>query len=184
MLCYLGSMFNMVCSAVLGDLEPSPYSRCRFLLVGGSILCRSSRPSVLHLDMGLLTHFTPPSLLALPAMTQFSEWQLPSFSSLSASINGYRHHPSALHTCSSRGALPKHLTRGLHPSSVDAPGRCPQSKSQLPIFPPLGSFSGRSSGDHLTILLSWHYFCITSRGGSLARGGTGTPVPCMMGAHT
>ena len=38
-LCYLGSMFNMVCSAVLGDLEPSPYSRCRFLLVGGSVSC-------------------------------------------------------------------------------------------------------------------------------------------------
>ena len=65
MLCYLGSIFNMVCSAVLGDLEPSPYSQCRFLSVGGSISCQSSRPSVLHLDMGLLTHFTPPSL-ALP----------------------------------------------------------------------------------------------------------------------
>ena len=70
--------------------------------------------------MGLLTHFTPPSLLALPAMTQFSEWQLPSFSSLSAGVNGYRLCPSALHMCSSRGALPKHLTQGLHPSSVDA----------------------------------------------------------------
>ena len=119
-LCYLGSMFNMVCSVVLGDLEPSPYSRCRFLLVGGSVLCQSSRLSVLHLDMGLLTHFTPPSLLALPAMTRFSEWQLPSFGSLSAGINGYRHCPSALCTCSSRGVPPKHLTQGLHPSSVGA----------------------------------------------------------------
>ena len=109
MLCYLGSMFDMVCSAVLGDLEPSPYSRCRFLSVGGSVSCQSSRPSVLHLDTGLLTHFTPPSLLALPAMTQFSEWQLPSFGSLSTGVNGYRHRPSALRTCSSRGALPKPL---------------------------------------------------------------------------
>ena len=71
--------------------------------------------------MGLLTRFTPPSLLALPALTRFSEWRLPSFGSLSAGINGYRHHPSALCTCSSRGALPKHLTQGPHPSSVDAP---------------------------------------------------------------
>ena len=138
MLCYLGSMFNMVCSAVLGDLEPSLYSRCRFLSVGGSVSCRSSRPSVLHLNMGLLTCFTPPSLLALPAMTRFSEWQLPSFSSLSASTNGYRCHPSALRMCSSRDAPPKHLTWGLHPL-------------QLPVFPPLGSFSGRSLGDCLTI---------------------------------
>ena len=39
--------------------------------------------------MGLLTCFTPPTLLALPAMTQSSEWQLSSFGSLSAGINGY-----------------------------------------------------------------------------------------------
>ena len=70
--------------------------------------------------MGLLTCFTPPSLLALPAVTQFSEWQLPSFGSLSAGVNRYRHHPSTLHTCSSIGLPPKHLTQGLHPSSVDA----------------------------------------------------------------
>ena len=134
--------------------------------------------------MGLLTRLTPPSLLALPAVTWFSEWQLPSFSSLSAGFNGYRRHPSALCMCSSRGAPPKHLTWGLHPSSVDAPVEVHNPSLQLPVFPPLGSFSGRSLGNRLTILLLWCYFCITSGGGSLARGGTGTPVPCMMGAHT
>ena len=39
--------------------------------------------------MGLLTCFTPPTLLALPAVIQSSEWQLSSFGSLSASINKY-----------------------------------------------------------------------------------------------
>ena len=62
--------------------------------------------------------------------------------------------------------------------------RCPWSKLQLPIFPPQGSFHGRSLGDHLAILLLWHHLFFTSWGGSLAWGGTGTPVPCMMVAHT
>ena len=140
MLCYLGFIFNMVCSAVLGDLEPSPYSQCRFLLVGGSVSCQSSRPSVLHLDTGLLTHFTPPSLLALSAVTQFSEWQLPSFGSLSAGINGYRRHPSALRTCSSRGLPPKHLTQGLHLSSVDASVDVHDPSCNFPYFHPWEAF--------------------------------------------
>ena len=62
--------------------------------------------------------------------------------------------------------------------------RCPWFKPQLPIFPPQGSFTGRSLGDCLAILLLWHHLFITSWGGSLVRGGTGTPVPCMMAAHT
>ena len=63
-------------------------------------------------------------------------------------------------------------------------GRCPQCKPQLPIFLPQGSFTGRSLGDHLAIFLLWHPCFVTSNGGSLALGGTGTPVPCMMAAHT
>ena len=90
--------------------------------------------------MRLLTHFTSPSLLALPAMTQFSEWQLPSFSSLSTGVNTYRCHPSALHTCSSRGALPKHLTRGLHPSSVDALVDIHNPSHNFPYFHPWEAF--------------------------------------------
>ena len=72
--------------------------------------------------MGYLSISLPPFILvALPAMTQFSEWHHPSFGSLSASINRYRGHPSALHMCSSGGLQPNHFTCGLHPSSVDAP---------------------------------------------------------------
>ena len=72
---------------------------------------------------GLLACFTPPCfiLLPLPAVTQSSEWQHSSFGSLSASINGYRHHPLALHMCFSRGLQPNHFTCGLHPSLMDAP---------------------------------------------------------------
>ena len=65
--------------------------------------------------------FHSPSIwLALPAVIQFGEWYHSSFGSLSPSINGYRHRPSALCTCSSRGLQPDHLSCGLHPSSVDA----------------------------------------------------------------
>ena len=62
--------------------------------------------------------------------------------------------------------------------------RCPWFKLQLPIFPPQGSFTGRSLGDCLAIILLWHPLFITSWGGSLAWGGTGTPVLCMTVAHT
>ena len=76
----------------------------------------------LHSDMQVtcLFHSPPFIYLALPAVTQFSEWQHSSFSSLSASLNGYRHRPSALHMCSFQGLQPNHFTCGLHPSSVDA----------------------------------------------------------------
>ena len=71
---------------------------------------------------GLLSHFTPPNffVLALPAMTQFSDWLHSSLGSLSASVNGYRCCPSALHMCSFQSLLPYHLTCGCHLSSVDA----------------------------------------------------------------
>ena len=62
--------------------------------------------------------------------------------------------------------------------------RHPQSKLQLPIFPPQGSFTGRLLGDCLAKFLLWHPLFITSQRGSLVWGGTGTPVPCMTVAHT
>ena len=62
--------------------------------------------------------------------------------------------------------------------------RCPWYKLQPPIFPPQGSFTGRSSGDCLTIFLLWCPLFITSNRGSLVWGGAGTPVLCMMVAHT
>ena len=103
----------------------------------GSILHRCGKPFILHSDTGLLTCFTPPILiLALPAMTQFSEWQPSSVGSLSASINGYRHRPSALHMCSSGVQQPNHLTCGLHPSSVDAPVDVHDPSHNFPFFHP------------------------------------------------
>ena len=51
-------------------------------------------------------------------------------------------------------------------------------------FPPQGSFTGRSLGDHLAIILLWHPLFLTSQGGSLAWGGAGTPVLCMTVAYT
>ena len=140
MLCYLGSMVSMACSAVSEGFLPSLYSQCRFLSVDGSALCQSDRPPVLHLDTGLLTCFTPPTLLALPAMIQSSEWQLSSFGSLSAGINGYRCHPSALHTCPSRGLQPKHFTWSLHLSLVDAPVDVHDSSHNFPYFNPWEAF--------------------------------------------
>ena len=53
--------------------------------------------------------------LALPAMTQFSEWQHSSSGSLSASINRYRYCPSALCTCSFGDLQPNHFTCGSSP---------------------------------------------------------------------
>ena len=62
--------------------------------------------------------------------------------------------------------------------------RCPWEMPQLPIFPPQGSFTGRSLGDHLTTFLLCHPLFLTSYRGSLVWGGAGTPVPCMMAVHT
>ena len=96
---------------------------------------------ILHPNMGVLSHFTPPSIWsALPALTQFSEWQHSSFGSLSASFNGYRCHPSALCMCSSRGLQPNHLTCGLHPSSVDAPVDVHNPSCNFPFFHPWEAF--------------------------------------------
>ena len=82
----------------------------------------------------------PPFGLALPAMTQFSESEHSSFGSLSASINGYRHHPSALCTCSSKGLQPKHFTCGLHLSSVDTPVDIHDPSHNFPFFHPWEAF--------------------------------------------
>ena len=97
---------------------------------------------------------------------------------------GYRRHPSALHTYSFQGLQPNHFTCGPSPVLGGCSSRCPQSKLQLPIFPPQGSFTGRSLGDCLAVFLLWHPLIITSHGGSLAWVWAGTPVPHMMAAHT
>ena len=92
--------------------------------------------------------------------------------------------PSALHMCSFLGLQPNHFTYGIHPSSVDALVDIHGIRHNFPFFPPQGSFTGRSLGDHLTAFLLWHPLFITSDRGSLAWGGAGTPAPFMMAAHT
>ena len=122
--------------------------------------------------------------LALPTMTQFHEWLHSSWGSLSASINGHWCHSICLtYMFLPRSAATSHYLRSS-PILSGCSARWPRQKSQLPIFPPQGSFTGRSLGDCLTIVLFWYPLSFTSCRGSLAWGGTGTPVPCMMAAHT
>ena len=63
-------------AALKGIMLPL-HNWCRYLLVGRSIPCQGGSPVAPTLTHGLLAHFTPPSIffwLALPAVTQFSEW--------------------------------------------------------------------------------------------------------------
>ena len=110
----------------------------RFLSVGRVAFCIDVVTFLSSiLTRGCLPISLPPiRFLALSAMTQFSEWQHSSSGSLSASINRYRHHPSALCTCSSGVQLPNHLTCGLHPSSVDAPVDVHDPSHNFPFFHP------------------------------------------------
>ena len=168
-----------------GGYEATPLQvGCVPLSVGRSILHQRGRQMLsFPLDMGVT--FTPPLLcLTLPTMTQFCEWSHSSWGSLSASING--------HWCCSlcltyvfllRSAATSHYLRSS-PVLSGCSSRHWWQKSQLPIFPPQGSSTGRSSGDHLTIFLLWCPLSFTSCRGSLAWNGTGTHVPCMMAAHT
>ena len=86
--------------------------------------------------------------------------------------------------CPFRGLQANHFTCGLHLSSVDALVDIQSTSHNFPFFPPQGSFTGRSSGDCLAIFLLWCPLFITSNGGSLALGGTGTAVLCMTAANT
>ena len=84
--------------------------------------------------------------------------------------------------------LPRFATKSLYlwssPILSGCSGRHPQYMPQLPIFPPQGSITGRSSGDCLTIFLLWHLLFITSNRGSLAWVGDDISVPCMRAIHT
>ena len=77
MLCCFCLAVIFVCLAVSEGIEPSLNNRCRYLSVGRSILHQSGRPFTLHPNMGAACPFHSPfhSVWALPAMTQFSEWQ-------------------------------------------------------------------------------------------------------------
>ena len=135
--------------------------------------------------MGVTYLFHSPHFcLALPTVTQFCDWSHSSWGSLSASINGYRHHSLCLtYVFLPRSAVTSHYLWSS-PILSGCSSRHPLQKLQLPIFPPQGSFTDSSSGDHLTFFLLWWPLLFTSYRGSLAWGGAGTPVPCITAAHT
>ena len=155
------------------------------LLVGRSIPCQRGRQMLSFLlTQGLLTHFPPLHFcLVLPTMTQFHDCLHSSWGSLSASINGHRHHSLCLmYVFLLRSAATSHYLWSS-PILSGCSSRCPWQKPQLPISLQ-GSFTGRSLGNLLTTFLLWHSLFFTSYRGSLARGEAGTPLPCMMAAHT
>ena len=168
-------------------MKPPPYRwwGSLFWWVGAILHQGSIQMLSFLLTWGYLPISLPTLLcLALHTMTQFCEWFHSSWGSLSASINGHRHHSLHLtYMFLLRSAATSHYLRSS-PVLSGCSSRCPWQKSQLPIFPPQGSFTGRSLGDCLTIVLLWCPLSFTSCRGSLAWGGTGTPVLCMMAAHT
>ena len=117
---------------------PLLYNQWRYLFRWvGAFHIREVDYFILLSDTGVTYPFHSPHFcLALPAMTQFSDWLHSSLGSLSASINGYRHHPSALCTCSFQSLLPHHLTWGLHMSFVDAPVDVHSISCNFPFFHP------------------------------------------------
>ena len=139
---------------------------------------------ILLSDMGVTSPFYPPIVFGLAYHTQFHDWLHPSWGSLSASINRYRHHSLCLTYMFLLKSAAKSHYLWSSPILSGCSGRHPLEKPQLPVFPPQGSFTGRSSGDHLTTFLLWCPLFITSDRGSLAWGGAGTPVLCMTAAYT
>ena len=108
--------------------------------------------------MGVTSPFHSPHFhLALPAMTQFSEW--------------YRHCPSALRTCPFQGLQPNHFTSGLHPSSVDVPVDIQGTSCNFPFFHPREALL---VGCRVTALPSCSCGILFSS--PPIEGGTGTPV--------
>ena len=125
-----------------------------FMLVGAFHI-RKADYLLLLSDMGVTYPFHSPHFnLALPTMTQFHDWSHPSWGPLSASINGYRCHS----LCLTYMFLPKSAAKSCYlwssPILGGCSGRCPWEKPQLPIFPPQGSFTGRSLGDHFPLVAS------------------------------
>ena len=54
--------------AALKGIMPSLHNRCRYLLVGRSILCQSGRPMALHPDMQATCPFHPPISFGWPCL--------------------------------------------------------------------------------------------------------------------
>ena len=107
------------------------------LYVGRSIPHQKGRlphPSFQH--GGYLPISLPPFYLALPTMTQFCDWSHPSWGSLSASVNRYRHHS----LCLPYMFLPKSAVKSHYqwssPSLVDALVDIHGRSHNFPFFHP------------------------------------------------
>ena len=112
---------------------------------------------VLLSDMGVTYPFHSPHFcLAFPTMTQFCDWSHSSWGSLSTSVNGYRCHSLCLMYMFLLRSAAKSDYLWSSPILCGCSSRHPWQKLQLPVFPPKGSFTGRSLGDHLTTFLLWH----------------------------
>ena len=149
--------------------------------MGGSILHQRGRQVLSFLlTWGVLTHFTPP-LFFWPCLL----WP----SSMSGHIHCGVHYPLAsmgidvipsnLCTCSFQGLQSHHVTWGLHPSSVDAPVDIHGRSCNFPFFYPREALLVGHQVTALPLILLWCPLHFTSYRGSLAWGGTGTPVPCL-----
>ena len=140
---------------------------------------------ILHSDMGLLTHFTPPILFGL-AYHDPVQWfgRIPHWVHYPPASMGIDIMPSALWTCSFWSLQPNHFTCGLHPSLVDTPVDVYGISHNFPFFHPREALLVGHQVTTLPLFSCSILFFITSDRGSLAWGGAGTPVPCMMAAHT
>ena len=92
--------------------------------------------------------------------------------------------PPPYSTCSFWGLQPHHVTWGLHLSSVDVPVDVHSRSHNFPFFHPREALLVGHWVTTLPLFSCGVHFHFTSYRGSLAWGGTGTPVPCMTVAHT
>ena len=178
---------SVICSlAALKGIVPTLHNRCRYLLVSRSILHQGSRPMALHSNMWVTCPFHSPHFiyLALPAVTQFSEWQHSSSSSLSASINGYRCCPSAFTYIFLWRSATKSLYMWSSPILSGALVDIHDPSCNFPFFHPREALLVGCWVTTLPSLSCGVFFPSPPKEGSLAWDGTGTPVPCMMVAHT
>ena len=130
----------------LEGMEPPLYRQQGSLFRWVGAFCiREVDHIVILPDMGVTYPFHSPHFcLVLPTVTQFCDWLHCFWGSLSASINGHGHHS----LCLTYVFLPKSTATSHYlwssPILSGCSGRHPQQKPQLPIFPPQGSFTGRS----------------------------------------
>ena len=153
--------------------------------MGRSILHQRSRlhcPSLWH--RGYLPVSLPPFCLVLHTVTQFCDWSHSSWGSLSTSINGYRH----CSLCLMYMFLPRSAAKSHYlwssPILSGCSSRHPQQKPQVPFFHPREALLVGHQVTAVPLSSCGILFFFTSYRGSLAWGGAGTPVPCMMAGHT